>query len=997
MKTFFKTLLWTVVGLIIAVAITVTILVHGVFTAKRLTPLVNEIADSVLVVPHTLDRVELTFWSTFPHFGLEIENLNVTNPMQGAVSDTVLSVPSLVVTLNLMEFVQHKTIAINQVLLSDAAINLFINEQGKGNFEIIQLEPKEEEEDTTAFKMPFTLDVENVVIDIRQASFVSKPDKLNFTDIQLYTRLTADMNQSMDSIHADIRVFKLDWKDLHFGLIGSAKFDDFMRGRHGMIDLDITQLKLEVKGDEALTTLLGGEIPVPFRISDFTTAIHVNFDLEHPSRSFIDIDPFDIKAFSLAYADVRDKDKIALQLKAHLTELYLKDDFKRFDPLMDIDVLASANLQEVNPFIKDMLDSIAVTLPGLNYEIQKFWLATGESTKRAKAAMNNPKTYTNDAKVKGWVSCHVTTQGDRLSDWTKVDLNRMHGNIDIRLEDVQARLLKGYEASIPSLHLTAVAPTSKSTMVNYAYHLDIDDINVKMPDLGLEIPGIQVDYSGEYDSNKNNKDIENCVAAIAMEDIRVHIDTEYIWIKQPTAGFELHPQAKAKTREHWYYSFSTDSLRYTTKSGCEPLTCGALVITYDEHDTGRKADYFTQWQPVGQVRLERMHLQGVDADIEMDLPLLDLTLKDQVYSLNHSRFKLGQSDFELTGKLKQLSPWMDGKDKLIADLKFKSDYTDVDELLELLQKCSQAYLLYTGEEMNAKKKEEKKEEKKDDEPFSITLPTDIDLAMDASINRCRVFRQDASKLHAGVYLHEGKAILKDVAFKSDAANLHVSAVLDAPNTPGQLYPDSSELAINFEMRDINIPKVIDIIPQVDSMMPMLRTLDGKVNISLTYSEVFDKQGKTIPERNQAAMMLSGTGLKLIPGDLYHKVATILAFKEKNNGIIDSIYAEAKLSHDTILVYPFLLALDKARIAVSGNNFISPEGGLSGINYHASMYKPIVVGVDLVGPLSDVDIKVVLPKYNGKFQPVRYYDAKQQATNIENEIDDAIDLFLKAIK
>ena len=57
-------------GLIIAIFIIITIALNFVFTPEKLTPVVLETANQNLNAKLDIEGVELTFFSTFPRFGL---------------------------------------------------------------------------------------------------------------------------------------------------------------------------------------------------------------------------------------------------------------------------------------------------------------------------------------------------------------------------------------------------------------------------------------------------------------------------------------------------------------------------------------------------------------------------------------------------------------------------------------------------------------------------------------------------------------------------------------------------------------------------------------------------------------------------------------------------------------------------------------------------------------------------------------------------------------
>ena len=77
----FAVALSSIIGLVLLV---IGLAIWVVFTPERLTPIVREVANEYVQCEHTIGKVELTFFSTFPHFGLAIDSIIVVNPVEGA-------------------------------------------------------------------------------------------------------------------------------------------------------------------------------------------------------------------------------------------------------------------------------------------------------------------------------------------------------------------------------------------------------------------------------------------------------------------------------------------------------------------------------------------------------------------------------------------------------------------------------------------------------------------------------------------------------------------------------------------------------------------------------------------------------------------------------------------------------------------------------------------------------------------------------------------------
>ena len=80
---------WTLLGLVLTVVAVACIAVYVIFTPDRLTPIARQAADKFITCEHEIGEVDLTFFSTFPRFGLRADGLLLINPKAGSQNDTV--------------------------------------------------------------------------------------------------------------------------------------------------------------------------------------------------------------------------------------------------------------------------------------------------------------------------------------------------------------------------------------------------------------------------------------------------------------------------------------------------------------------------------------------------------------------------------------------------------------------------------------------------------------------------------------------------------------------------------------------------------------------------------------------------------------------------------------------------------------------------------------------------------------------------------------------
>ena len=95
------------------------------------------------------------------------------------------------------------------------------------------------------------------------------------------------------------------------------------------------------------------------------------------------------------------------------------------------------------------------------------------------------------------------------------------------------------------------------------------------------------------------------------------------------------------------------------------------------------------------------------------------------------------------------------------------------------------------------------------------------------------------------------------------------------------------------------------------------------------------------------------------------------FKKKTKNIIDQMAVEFTIADNKLNILPFSLAMDKYKVAVSGNMTFDLD-----CYYHISVLKsPIIFdfGIDVLGTIGNFKFKLVKPKYKDENAIVRSVD------------------------
>ncbi len=137
MKKKFKIIIISVASLLVVLITLISILLWLVFTPERLTPVLRKQVDKYITCQSEIGEVELTFFSTFPRFGLRLNHFALVNPFSGAPSDTLVKLDQLVGVFDAAAWWKDKELIITDFILTNGTFHVFTDSLGNSNYNII--------------------------------------------------------------------------------------------------------------------------------------------------------------------------------------------------------------------------------------------------------------------------------------------------------------------------------------------------------------------------------------------------------------------------------------------------------------------------------------------------------------------------------------------------------------------------------------------------------------------------------------------------------------------------------------------------------------------------------------------------------------------------------------------------------------------------------------------------------------------------------------------
>lgn len=183
---------------------------------------------------------------------------------------------------------------------------------------------------------------------------------------------------------------------------------------------------------------------------------------------------------------------------------------------------------------------------------------------------------------------------------------------------------------------------------------------------------------------------------------------------------------------------------------------------------------------------------------------------------------------------------------------------------------------------------------------------------------------------------------------------------------------------DFRFMDITAEEVIDLVPAMDTLIPMLKSFKGKLNCELAATAQLDTAMNILTPSINGVMRIGGRNMTISNDKDFESLAKILKFKDTNTGKIDAMTVEGVIKDNSLEVFPFVIQMDRYTMALSGVQNLDMS-----FKYHVSMIKSPMLfrfGVDFYGPDFD-NLKFKLGKAKYKSANVPAFSAEIDKTRL----------------
>lgn len=1022
-RRIFKRIALTVLILFLLLAGGIGIVLHWIFTPEKLTAVVERVADEYLDAELRLGKIELTFFSTFPDLGLELEKMSVVSSgrdstvvHEASATDSLMYVDRCLVTINPLAYLAKKRIIVKDFVLESPRIYAFVDTAGHANWEMVNVVPdtltSESVADTS--EMASGIFLKNMRISDGQVVFDDRSTRL-------YTRLT-DLNLGMDG--------RLGRKRSRLNLdlsIGNLLFWQEGQSLANRLALGI-ETGVTLNRDSLLCTLEKAVFDVngvrfgaggTLRADTLSRTVDVNikYGIHIPTlKTLLDLVPATILKKT---DDVEVRGEVFCQ--GEVTGLYgrthiplITTEFRISDGYIAYPGMPS-HVDSLNLAFKAFLDlqkkqesylelyRLSMLGGGTNIDL------TGRvenllSAPRLRAKVDasvNFEDFTRMFPLADGIVCKGKLETSLLGNVLVSDVvDGNYGKIRVggKLRAQQVNIFVPKDSIVANIRSAGFVFASNRENQRTLQGKDLLNGVVGFSGLDIHVRNrVRLLMDSTYLALKTSPLRDTTAVASMTSDLKlgrtvfIVRDTMLLGLKKAQAKAQLSPSQRNKKVPKVHANILVDSLR--SRVMANRLNLAHAVIDVDAVQNSRNKK---MWMSSGYADVAGLRAFTPFFPVRIAMSGTRLQFNMNEIRLDSADIRLGRSNMRLTGSIHNLARSFFRGDTLRGELLVTSDCINCNQLLRALDAGTAHYAKVAAGFRDTISDNGETDDMEEmavvDDTTAVesgnslfVVPPKVDFVFQTDIQRLIFGKMCFNDIHGEVVMRNQCLQLTDLALRSAAANMNTTAIYSAKDTV------KAYTGFSLQMYDIRIDSLVHLMPALDTLFPMLRSFAGTVDFTIAADGWLDSTLMVDLPSLRGAACLDGRNLVLMDGETFAEISKMLMFKNKERNLIDSISVDLTVKDGIIEIYPFFVEIDRYKAAVGGQNNMDMS-----FKYHISILKsplPFKAGLDISGNLDNLGkmkFRITKAKYKDIFMPSRRTKIDSTQLNLKKKIRNTLD-------
>jgi hypothetical protein len=465
--------------------------------------------------------------------------------------------------------------------------------------------------------------------------------------------------------------------------------------------------------------------------------------------------------------------------------------------------------------------------------------------------------------------------------------------------------------------------------------------------------------------------IPDLLCSFAMDSCYAKMDTMNLALAKPVGKVSLSPREGQPGQPRIILSYNSERLE--TSMGQNSATVKQISLDADIQNDNSQEDIFLKWLAKGFVDINQGSIFMSEVPHPIEIPAVKMNFEPETFSIGEASLKIDRSDFRLSGNLNNVLSYFRGDSILRGSFRFVSDETDIEQILALTSG------LGNRDTTEVEQTEAANSDSIYKGPYMV--PTGIDVSLNTDIKIATLGIDTARNINGEVRVKDGVLVLDGLTFKTPAARMQLTSMYRTPRK-NHLYA-----GLDYHMLDVEIEELLTMIPDIDSLMPMLRSFAGEAEFHIAVETYLDSLYNIKKSTLRGASSIRGSDLVLMDGETFSEMAKKLRFSKKAENKVDSLSAEFTIFRNEIDIYPFLIVMDKYKAVIAGRHNFDMS-----FDYHISLVDspiPVKLGVDVRGNMDDISVDLAKCRYAEFYRPVSRKAVENKQLELRKMIRDIL--------
>ena len=407
--------------------------------------------------------------------------------------------------------------------------------------------------------------------------------------------------------------------------------------------------------------------------------------------------------------------------------------------------------------------------------------------------------------------------------------------------------------------------------------------------------------------------------------------------------------------------------------------------------------YYRDWNFSGDLSLLSAGIKTPSYPIRLSAERVKGSFTNDEIKLDNITLRAGRTDVSARGRVHGLRRAILGHGIIYLDATVDSDYIDANELLRTYaysttHKPSSEFSSSQSESAYDSALEDAiSEADASSEPDLIIVPKNLNANISLNANRIKYDSLLVTWAASDISMRDRCLQVTNTVATSNMGDIYFEGFYSTQS--------KKDVKAGFDLNlvDITAEKVITLIPAVDTLMPILKSFSGLLDLEMVATADMDEHMNIKLPSIDGIIKISGKNLTLQDSEQFTKIAKILVFKNKKKAVVDKMSVDGMVRDNNIEIFPFVLKVDRYTLAASGIQSLDES-----YKYHISVIRsPLIIrfGVNVFGENFDqMKFRLGRAKYKNTRVPVFTKQLDTVQLNLVNSIHNIFELGVeKAIR